>query len=91
MKARRTGGYIRRVVPSFLAEGVGFEPTVTCATTVFKTAPLNRSGTPPSAFSRIRSRLSVVAVRCRQNDCNVFETLAPEAVHEDAIPAAEGR
>ena len=31
-----------------LAEGVGFEPTVACATTVFKTVPLNRSGTPPA-------------------------------------------
>src|SRR3972149_523895 len=31
-----------------LAEGVGFEPTVrTRRTTVFKTVPLNRSGTPP--------------------------------------------
>lgn len=29
------------------AVGVGFEPTVTCATTVFKTVPLGRSGNPP--------------------------------------------
>ena len=30
-----------------MAERVGFEPTVTCATTVFETAPINHSGTPP--------------------------------------------
>src|SRR3989304_3729893 len=31
-----------------LAEGVGFEPTVrTRRTTVFKTVPINHSGTPP--------------------------------------------
>ncbi len=30
------------------AVGVGFEPTVTRATTVFKTVPLGRSGNPPS-------------------------------------------
>ena len=30
-----------------MAEGMGFEPMVACATTVFKTAPINRSGTPP--------------------------------------------
>lgn len=29
------------------AVGVGFEPTVTLATTVFKTVPLGRSGNPP--------------------------------------------
>lgn len=33
--------------PFHLAVGVGFEPTVTCATTVFKTVPLGRSGNPP--------------------------------------------
>ena len=33
-----------------LAEGVGFEPTVTTsATTVFETAPISLSGTPPYA------------------------------------------
>src|SRR5262245_39582176 len=30
-----------------MAEGVGFEPTVPCSTTVFKTAALNHSATPP--------------------------------------------
>jgi hypothetical protein len=30
-----------------LAEVVGFEPTVPFSTTVFKTAPLNHSGTLP--------------------------------------------
>ena len=31
-----------------VAEEVGFEPTVTCATTVFKTVALIRSATPPA-------------------------------------------
>ena len=29
------------------AEGVGFEPTVACATTVFKTVTIDHSVTPP--------------------------------------------
>lgn len=34
-----------------MEEEVGFEPTVRSSrTTVFKTAPINRSGTPPVAF-----------------------------------------
>ena len=31
----------------FMAEGVGFEPTETCASPVFKTGAINRSTTPP--------------------------------------------
>ena len=30
-----------------MAEEVGFEPTVPCGTTVFKTAALDHSATPP--------------------------------------------
>ena len=30
-----------------MAEAVGFEPTVTCATTVFETVRFGRSRTPP--------------------------------------------
>ena len=30
-----------------MAEEVGFEPTVPCGTTVFKTAAFNHSATPP--------------------------------------------
>ena len=37
-----------------LAEGVGFEPTVSCPTVVFKTTPFGRSGIPP--VTRIRRR-----------------------------------
>lgn len=34
-----------------MEEEVGFEPTVRSSrTTVFKTAPINRSGTPPDEF-----------------------------------------
>lgn len=36
-----------------MAEEVGFEPTVACTTTVFKTAPLNHSGTPPHEEARV--------------------------------------
>ena len=37
-----------RGAAKFLAEAVGFEPTVPCGTTVFKTAAFNHSATPPS-------------------------------------------
>lgn len=37
----------RECQATVMAEGVGFEPTVTCATPVFKTGALNRSATPP--------------------------------------------
>lgn len=33
-----------------MAEGVGFEPTVACATTVFKTVSLGLSDIPPESF-----------------------------------------
>jgi len=34
-------------------EGVGFEPTETCASSVFKTDALNRSATPPLRHNKI--------------------------------------
>lgn len=37
-----------------LAEGEGFEPPVSCPTTVFKTAALNRSANPPRKVGLIR-------------------------------------
>ena len=40
------------------AEGVGFEPTGACAPAVFKTAPLNHSGTPPRAILRVEIAVS---------------------------------
>src|SRR3954470_17605177 len=36
------------VLLGILAERVGFEPTETCASPVFKTGPFNRSGTSPA-------------------------------------------
>lgn len=33
-----------------MAEEVGFEPTVRCRTTVFKTAAFNHSATPPATI-----------------------------------------
>ena len=42
-----------------LAEGVGFEPTVTTgATTVFETAPIGRSGTLPDSWIITRGPLA---------------------------------
>ncbi len=42
----------------YKAEGVGFEPTVTCATTVFKTVAFGHSATPPGrAIPRAQSIL----------------------------------
>ena len=39
--------------PCFVAEGVGFEPTVPLGTTVFKTASLNHSDIPPRRIRNI--------------------------------------
>ena len=39
---------------SFVAEGVGFEPTVTCATMVFETIRFGRSRIPPGGMLRDR-------------------------------------
>ncbi len=39
---------------SKVAEGVGFEPTVACATTVFKTVTIGHSDTPPMLCSTVR-------------------------------------
>jgi hypothetical protein len=35
---------------TFMAEGVGFEPTVTCATMVFETIRFGRSRIPPGGI-----------------------------------------
>ena len=45
-------GFRKRKTPgdpgdNILAEEVGFEPTVPCGTTVFKTAAFNHSAIPP--------------------------------------------
>jgi hypothetical protein len=47
---------------SYRAEGVGFEPTVAFATTVFKTVAFNRSAIPPSGCDftiKKRPRLAI--------------------------------
>ncbi len=50
------------------AEGVGFEPTVTFATTVFKTVAFNRSAIPPSAGDfTIKKRATLRRLHTRQN------------------------
>ncbi len=43
---------------SFAAEGVGFEPTVTCATMVFETIRFGRSRIPPGEMLGDDHRLS---------------------------------
>ena len=39
---------VHRTGLEILAEEVGFEPTVPCGTTVFKTAAFNHSAIPPN-------------------------------------------
>ena len=38
---------------SFFAEAEGFEPPVRCRTTVFKTAAIDHSATPPERLAKI--------------------------------------
>ena len=40
----------KKLLKGIVAEGVGFEPTVACATTVFKTVTIDHSDTPPEQF-----------------------------------------
>ena len=52
-----------------MAEGVGFEPTVPCGTTVFKTVTIDHSDTPPRVKLSGRqpyksSHLPVTTVSC---------------------------
>src|SRR6185436_8764381 len=44
-RARRRGAHPARTLT--WTAGVGFEPTEPCGSTVFKTVPFDRSGTPP--------------------------------------------
>lgn len=46
----RLSGFLRTWGDGVLAEGVGFEPTVSCPTAVFKTAAFNHSATLPVCF-----------------------------------------
>ena len=45
-----------------MAEEVGFEPTVPFGTTVFETAPISRSGTPPVNFTSFRVYFAFLCV-----------------------------
>ncbi len=47
--AGKEGGLSKEMRHGNLADGVGFEPTVSCPTPVFKTGALNRSATHPHA------------------------------------------
>ncbi len=51
-----------------MAEGVGFEPTEACASTVFKTAAFGHSATPPG-MERIVLKASAVTMLsdCRKS------------------------
>jgi hypothetical protein len=54
----------------FVAEGVGFEPTVTCATMVFETIRFGRSRIPPGEMLGDRQRLSAKkALRIAAHSC----------------------
>lgn len=47
-------------------EEVGFEPTVRSSrTTVFKTAPINRSGTPPENFIYDKFIFIIIGFKCK--------------------------
>jgi hypothetical protein len=62
-----------------MAEGVGFEPTVRCRTTVFKTVRLNRSRTPPS----LKPPNAVLpAIYYDQDLAKILPAYPPNAQHE---------
>ena len=46
-RPRPVSGEVRALLEGYEAAGVGFEPTEPCGSAVFKTAPFDRSGTPP--------------------------------------------
>ena len=45
-----------------MAEGVGFEPTDACTSTVFKTVAFDRSATPPPFFKYLDQVASATAL-----------------------------
>ena len=57
-----------------LAEGEGFEPPVTCATTVFKTAALNRSATPPRPLSHPQEWTAGMTDAARRRHCSTISS-----------------
>jgi hypothetical protein len=62
----------KRAVKGFLAERVGFEPTVThWATTVFETVPFNHSGTSPNSVAIISCITKLVYKEDKQQEKNL--------------------
>ncbi len=52
-----------------MAEGVGFEPTEACTSTVFKTVAIDRSATPPGVTLAARYFRSFGDIGLIQSDC----------------------
>ena len=46
-----------------MAEGEGFEPPEPVGSTVFETAPFNRSGTPPAYTHKVTFRASALQLQ----------------------------
>ena len=67
----------------YLAERVGFEPTVTQrTTTVFETAPFNHSGTSPRGVDIIARRASDIHTFSQLRVVNIIQAGLLEFVHE---------
>jgi hypothetical protein len=51
-----------------MADGVGFEPTVRCRTSVFKTGALNRSATHPLVAAQYQTYYAALKVVAKTNE-----------------------
>ena len=69
-----------------VAEGVGFEPTVACATTVFKTVTIGRSVTPPRLWlGSLRRYPAAVREREQQNSSGFEHSIFGHALQDMQI------
>ena len=74
---------VRKMGRPFLAERVGFEPTVAQrTTTVFETAPFNHSGTSPRGVDIIARRSSDIHTFPQLGVVNVLQTGLLEFFHK---------
>ena len=61
----------------FMAEGVGFEPTVPLGTTVFKTAAFNHSAIPPGIYPLLHDHWMAVRDVYPRPQCSVIRKQIP--------------
>ncbi len=66
---------LRKAAENFLAEGVGFEPTVPLGTAVFKTAAFSHSAIPPVSF--ISFYFNIICLNSQS-----FSRLIPISTHK---------